>query len=160
MKAIFEQFDLKFLTTLRYFTQFSWDWEVFGKINLTTGSPNLKDIWLHCVTMVTLNTPHPKLWSIPSKSVDINLLYYVLVRRILYLKLEGVNAIPRCRIKRAIYKLNFFFAIYTQHLTMTRKHFVRLETNDTYSDAWSLPDLQTMTFIYLVVFTGAMAVSY
>ena len=35
-------------------------------------------------------TLHMKLWSVPSKSVDILLLYYVLVHCDLYLKLEDV----------------------------------------------------------------------
>ena len=68
-----------------------------------------------------------------------NLLYYVLVRRILYLKLEGVNAIPRCGFEKAIYMLKKGFAFYTQDLAMTPKHLVRLNSNDTYSDASSLP---------------------
>ena len=71
--------------------------------------------------------------------MDISLRYHALVRRILYLKFEGVNAIPRCAFERAIYMLKKGFAIYTQNLTMTPKHFVRLNSNDTYSDASSLP---------------------
>ena len=41
------------------------------------------------VTLISIR-PHQKLWSISSESVDINLLYYVLVRCDLYSKLEGV----------------------------------------------------------------------
>ena len=37
------------------------------------------------------NAPNPKFWSIPSKSVNSTLLYYVLVCCALYLKLEGVT---------------------------------------------------------------------
>ena len=41
--------------------------------------------------------------------------------------------------KGYIYVKKKGFAIYTQSLAMNPKHFVRLETNDTNSDAWSLP---------------------